>query len=399
MKKLLLLIPALFFITLSYAQWSDYYYSGLTYGRRVKILNSTTAILAGSYTTNFTSFTGKILRTTNGGTSFTTAFTGGYEIKGLYFWDANNGIAVGDNGDYTAFIGTTNNGGSSWTSTTSSLLLGSNVVLFLDNNTGFIGGDGGIIKTSNGGANWALTNGTTDNIRAISFPTSSLGYAVANNSFLKTTDGGDNWTDLTANLNYTYSLESMYFIDALVGFVIPFTGDMILKTIDGGQSWTQITLTGAGNLYDMKFISATTGYICGETSGGSIIMETTNAGDSWTTYHATNGVFSYYTMDIVGNFAIAAGLQGYSKTASFTTSGPSGINNGISPSDINIVNPSKNQFTISATENIKEVVLTNTLGQTEKFYSNEIKTNFKGLVMVHIKFENASATKKILIED
>ena len=62
--------------------------------------------------------------------------------------------------------------------------------------TGYAAGDGGtILKTTDGGANWAIqTTPTTEGLRGLHFVDQDTGYAVGYaGTLLKTTDGGGNW--------------------------------------------------------------------------------------------------------------------------------------------------------------------------------------------------------------
>src|ERR1035437_6176802 len=112
------------------------------------------------------------------------------------FIDANTGTAVGisDNG---GVILRTTNGGATWTNpfiVTSNPLTGGK---FSDANTGTIVGDGGIIlSTTNGGATWNnQSSGTTNELRGICFTDSSTGTAVGNSgTVLHTTNGGLTWS-------------------------------------------------------------------------------------------------------------------------------------------------------------------------------------------------------------
>ena len=80
---------------------------------------------------------GTIIRTTNGGTNWTSQSSGTLEwLLGVSFTDANNGWAVGDHG----VILRTTNGGTSWTSQTSGTSNGLSGVSFTDINNGTVVG-------------------------------------------------------------------------------------------------------------------------------------------------------------------------------------------------------------------------------------------------------------------
>src|SRR5262249_16714511 len=97
---------------------------------------------------------GTILRTTDGGASWTPQFSGTTNIlHGVSFVDANTGTAVGESGS----IVRTTDGGATWTpqfSGTTNILYG---VSFVDANTGTaVGGNGTILRTTDGGATWTV---------------------------------------------------------------------------------------------------------------------------------------------------------------------------------------------------------------------------------------------------
>jgi trimeric autotransporter adhesin len=54
-------------------------------------------------------------------------------------------------------------------------------------------------------------------------------------------------------------------------------------------------------------------------------------------------------------------------------------------------------FTIDASNDIKLITVTNMLGITEQFYSNKIKTNLKGMLILEITDENGYTTKKRIV--
>ena len=52
---------------------------------------------------------------------------------------------------------------------------------FVDSNTGYVVGDGKIIKTTDGGVNWLpLTSGSSSDLHSVDFINSNIGWAVGN---------------------------------------------------------------------------------------------------------------------------------------------------------------------------------------------------------------------------
>jgi len=122
----------------------------------------------------------------------------GNGFYGVHFSDANTGTAVGGNGTVVR----TTNGGDKWTAQSSGTTDPLYGVYFFDANNGIIvggqfGETGIVLRTSNGGENWTLQNLYNDELRAVSFPDNNTGYIVGGSGkIFKTTDGGTKWINL-----------------------------------------------------------------------------------------------------------------------------------------------------------------------------------------------------------
>jgi len=168
---------------------------------------------------------------------------------------------------------------------------------FINNSTGWIGGESGsIIRTTNGGANWQIQNsGTSYNIEDIFFLNERLGYALAWNIFpdtnsylgtiiLNTTNGGLNWTQ-SMYPDTNWFMKTVFYLDSLNGFMggVP---SVILKTTNAGQRWvvtdTDSSLWVSLPVYKIKFINSQTGYACGGFRDiAGLVWATTNSGLNW----------------------------------------------------------------------------------------------------------------------
>ncbi len=129
-----------------------------------------------------------ISKTIDGGLSFD-----GFEGEAanfVYFIDSNNGYHGGNEG---AILKTTD-GGTSWTPQTSGTKNSLTAACFTDINTGYIVGENGtILKTINGGTTWkTLSSGTTDYLNSIIFTNALTGYVIGSSgTILKTITGGE----------------------------------------------------------------------------------------------------------------------------------------------------------------------------------------------------------------
>ncbi len=172
-----------------------------------------------------------ILRTTDGGTSWTSKSIGtGDWFYSVSFIDASKGWVVGS-------IGTilhTTDGGASWTSQSSGTWPDLYSVSFTDGNTGTaVGYDGTILRTTNGGALWTMQiSGTTTRLFGVSFIDANTGTAVGDGgTILRTTNGGAQWTSQMSGT--TQHIWSVSFTDANTGTAVGWYGT-ILRTNTGG---------------------------------------------------------------------------------------------------------------------------------------------------------------------
>ncbi len=152
----------------------------------------------------------RILKTTNGGTSWDTVFTPSPSVQGwisyMHFPDSQNGYA---SVAYDTVYKTTN-GGLNWTAINlgGAANLWTSGVWFFNSQTGFVGGgvypsnSGELFKTTNGGSNWQLITNVYA-IAKIQFIDNTFGYSLASNNsvgngrLINTTNGGNNWSIVT----------------------------------------------------------------------------------------------------------------------------------------------------------------------------------------------------------
>ena len=130
----------------------------------------------------------------------------------------------------------------------------------------------------------------TEIVRDIYFFDSSTGWVVSSNQtfpandtgyIMKTTNGGNNWA---VQLDSMFNYYAVQFIDLSNGYVVGGTGRAkFLKTTNGGSSWSVSTPFGS-NMYailDLAFVNKDTGWVCGDDSFGGGVFKTTNGGGSW----------------------------------------------------------------------------------------------------------------------
>ncbi|MBS1493837.1 MAG: hypothetical protein JST55_10010 [Bacteroidetes bacterium] len=159
------------------------------------------------------------------------------------------GINDGAGQQYGLLMYTTNSGinwfGSSYNADIPDIQF--NDISFINENTGYVAGDkGNFFKTVNGGALWnVLPAPTTKTILSVFFINNSSGYIGGQDLFMRSTDGGANFN--AVNLNSTSNntiINDIYFSDANLGLAagnIDFSA-VIFRTTNGGVNWKQNTL-------------------------------------------------------------------------------------------------------------------------------------------------------------
>ena len=166
-----------------------------------------------------------------------------------------------------------------------------------DENYVFVAGGEEIYKSVDGGDSWiSLTQGYSQSIWGITFPTTTTGYVASNDGYiLKTTDGGQNWS---ISLQLTSGgFDRIVFKDEDNGIA---TGSATYTTSDGGDNWT---ITVSEGYWALDYAEGDTYFAASQIK----IMKTTNNGQSWTTlkqdFNSLFGAVSFYddTHGLVGD--------------------------------------------------------------------------------------------------
>lgn len=283
------------------------------------------------------SYSGKILKTTDGGNSWQTTSQVAYSpssIMAIQFISKDTGYAFRQWSDFLA----TYDGGVTWKVLSTSFGFTMNTINFVTPALGYMGGDDGVIyktidsgktwasvtnlksygdgneiysmhffskdsgfavggkgriqQTADGGVTWKDYSPTYANFTAIHFPTNTTGYATTTNNVFKTNDGGNSWqplNSLNTGLSYaSYSqFEQAYFISADTGFVTSSYPAKVYRTNNGGATFDTILPTQYSwdNITDIFFLNRLTGFMnITFTSAGSqgTIVKTKDGGKTWT---------------------------------------------------------------------------------------------------------------------
>lgn len=180
----------------------------------------------------------KILKTTNGGLNFDSAYVPTGYLYDLYFRNSLEGLACGQ----SASMYKTTNGGLNWnfiTVPTGGALSDFNNFSFINYNTGFIIGAGTkrLYKTTNFGTNWdsASTADGYEVAYTVFFANEFTGWIGGSSGYMrKTTNGGYNWYHENITQFGNGFFGGIYFYNDTIGWAVGAPGK-ILYTETGGQ--------------------------------------------------------------------------------------------------------------------------------------------------------------------
>jgi photosystem II stability/assembly factor-like uncharacterized protein len=246
----------------------------------VNFLNNQVGFIVGMH--------GIILKTTDGGLNWLNLLSNvslGWQMSVDFPINSQTGYIAGM-GQYYRILKTIN-GGNTWTQQTINSSAGLRKIKFLDNETGYVVGDNGVVfKTTDGGQNWNyLYTGFNQLLFDVEFPVNSITGFVSGElgRLIKTTDGGSTWNSIGS---FNKDIMAMCFpLDNLVGYVATSYG-RIYKTTDGGLTW-ETKYDGNSpptNITDILFpFDDQTGYALYCPGGGQItkILKTTDGGNNW----------------------------------------------------------------------------------------------------------------------
>ncbi|MDX2127517.1 MAG: S8 family serine peptidase [Chloroherpetonaceae bacterium] len=212
-----------------------------------------------------------IYRTTNGGSTWETVYTGpsGSFFNYIHFWNSTNGIALSDPaGDpFVYLVVKTTNGGTTWDRTvdvtppTSGEFGLNNGAFFLDENFGWFGtNQGRVFRTANGGDTWVDTpiqDATNAWVWGIAFTNNANGvvggYRVTSNAIsggvlARTNTGGETFTtaaypsnsptvQFPASIGAYKGTNAIWMLAAVGSSASSISGFQPFFSRDGGNTW------------------------------------------------------------------------------------------------------------------------------------------------------------------
>lgn len=275
-------------------------------------------VVAVSFLCMSIAFAASFITTGDGGWEWQKPTPSGNQWSAVWFVDKNTGWLAGSE----CVIIKTTDGGRNWAPQGLFTWRGTiGDICFTDKNHGWaVGGGYGdvdrtglILKTTDGGATWRTTlHGKTDGFRGVCFVNDKVGWAVGgerskNGLIMKTTDGGETWVAQDCGRPYqgsgSWVFESVCFVDEKTGWLVG-NGREIFKTTDGGNTWSVNKPEGAGILKRVQFVDRNTGWVLSRK-----MLRTTDGGKTWTehAFGKDDYVRSFHFSDALNGVALAVG--------------------------------------------------------------------------------------------
>jgi len=195
----------------------------------------------------------------------------------IFFVNENEGWLGGPGG----LIRHTSDGGNTWQTQTPGSVYHIHDLFMINPLNGFyVCETGHIYKTSNGGINWTYVHDEPEfTPNSIHFTSETNGFiAGRDGKILHANDGGLSWNHLSNYPGITNKkLEDGYFVDQETGWAVGNDG-IIIHTADGGENWEIQNSPAYDDLKSVFFIDQELGW----TIANDILLKTQNGGSNWT---------------------------------------------------------------------------------------------------------------------
>ncbi len=224
-------------------------------------------------------FSQGIFHTDDGGTTWTCQSTAIFDPalgafpNSVYFWDASNGVCMGDPSGGYFEIYTTTDGGSNWNRVSQINLpdpltdeygITDNYSV-VDNTIWFTTTKGRIYKSADQGLNWVAYQTPISTYGIVDFKNQLEGLLISQNdaTLYKTTDGGVNWLQIAYigdvhanNIKYVPGSPDTWVCSGDIG-----SDAGISYSTDGGLTWDYFPTTHGVHMGAMDWVDAVTAYI------------------------------------------------------------------------------------------------------------------------------------------
>lgn len=415
MKKSLIAFPALLFSLNTFGQWSTVNLSADPHEAMFVVNKDTVLFVTGSG--------GRVYRSDEGGTyasPFQTPFESEWFLD-VDFPSAEVGYACGGTnfGLHTNVIIKTTDNGVTWDSLTSNFYPGYSFghIEFLNNDTGFVSGDLGLLRTFDGGVTFSQVVLPEDEFFINTLVSTSVDRTIigtrrmiAANTYLvsifTSDDYGMTWegtyADTLNNVNNWNNrfLADMYFLDGSTGYCVGGSG-LFLKTTDGGDSWTTQFISPFSNLSTVWFTSPAVGYT--NIAGG--ISKTNDGGLSWSPQNVQSPIIFDQIMFANDTVGYALGQSGMYRTSNAGGTLTSIIDQEKNNELILYPNPASNvvQFELGNNIEVLGIELYDALGRSVRRFDPtqrvlDVSTVAKGAYFLKVRTQQGVLTEKIAIE-
>ncbi|MCD6508113.1 hypothetical protein J7M22_16015 [Candidatus Poribacteria bacterium] len=140
-----------------------------------------------------------------------------------------------------------------------------------------------IYQTGNGGKTWKGSQIRAARLIDAFFIDEKKGWAVGETrTFLKTTDGGETWNLISSERaragEMRYNYNAIWFNTPKSGWIVGAYG-IIMRSEDGGESWRKVPIEDViSDLNDVFFLNEKEGWIVGQ---DGVILHTSDGGRNW----------------------------------------------------------------------------------------------------------------------
>ncbi|NQV14285.1 hypothetical protein HQ531_02420 [bacterium] len=219
----------------------------------------------------------RIFRTWDGGLTWSQPYV--RDLQGGYYIDivfVNNliGFIVGGEGPTASsgFIIRTSDGGENWARVGTEIYPRLSALSFINERQGWICGDGGtLLSTLDSGKTWIhgdILVSPNPTFTSIQFVDNNFGWVGSRDDWLgfyRTEDGGTTWIQQSYETLLGRGVQSFFFIDSMIGSLstFPGAGFEIGNTVDGGKSWNFDESLGVLRIYSIILSSVNNGWAVG----------------------------------------------------------------------------------------------------------------------------------------
>jgi len=226
------------------------------------------------------------------------------DVRSLFFVNPGTGYVVTANYD-SSWLYKTTTGGLYWESTVFPMVR-LNVVWFMDDTTGFLGGDWGLImKTTNGGNSWTDVpySETYSYVRFSALNPQVIYASALSGAIIKSVDGGLTWNVVISG---TSDSPFVHHFDEQTGIFTGTFDSKIYKTYNGGSTWWPKVNE---DVYatSMNFFNGVNGVV---TSRNGDIRHTYDQGETWELTPSTIPVSSYSWYTTASFSSMDQGIMG-----------------------------------------------------------------------------------------